>query len=126
MVSVAEKELMAVATEWDRVMVTNDAAAIGRFMTDDWVIVGSDGRLVDKHAFLADVETGKLTHDVMESSEFHIRVYGDAAVVIVRGVSSGHFDGMAFREVERSSNVFVRRDGQWRCVLTHLSRLNDA
>ncbi len=118
-----EQELEAVASDWDRAMVGNDAAAIGRFMADDWVIVGSDGSVTDKPAFLAHIETGRLTHDVMESTDYRIRVYGDVAVVVVRGVSGGHFDGAAFREVERSSNVFVKREGQWRCVLTHLSRL---
>jgi hypothetical protein len=48
---------------------------------------------------------------------------GNAAVVVARGVSGGRYRGQKFREVERSSCVFVRQGGQWKCVLTHLSRL---
>jgi ketosteroid isomerase-like protein len=59
----------------------------------------------------------------MESHDLEVRVYGDTAVVTSRGVSGGKYQGQAFREVERSSCVFVREDGQWRCVLTHLSRI---
>ena len=77
----------------------------------------------DKPTFLALVESGALTHDVMTSEDFNVRVYGDTAVVTARGVSGGKYQGHAFREVERSSSVFVRQDGQWRCVLTHLSRI---
>ena len=117
-------ELIAVAKAWDRTMVGNDADAIGRYMADDWTIVGTDGSLGDKATFLELVRSGKLTHDVMTSEDFDVRVYGDAAVVIVRGVSGGTYLGQAFRETERSSCVFVRQQGGWRCVLTHLSRLS--
>src|SRR5688572_11566925 len=118
-----EEELMSVARDWDRAMVRNDADAIGQYMADDWTIVGSDGRMSDKAAFLGLVRSGALSHDVMESEDFRIRIYGDAAVVLARGISGGNYRGQLFREVEQSSNVFVRQQGQWRCVLTHLSRL---
>ena len=52
-----------------------------------------------------------------------VRVYGDTAVVIARGMSGGKYQGQPFREVERVSCVFVKHEGTWRCVLTHLSRL---
>src|SRR5262245_6611263 len=118
-----EEELIGVAHDWDRAMVTNDAEAIGRYMADDWVIIGSDGRIGDKATFLELVTSAKLSHDVMESEDFRVRVYGNTAVVTARGVSGGKYQGQPFREVERSSCVFVRQAGQWRCVLTHLSRL---
>jgi ketosteroid isomerase-like protein len=121
----AEDDLIRFAKEWDRAMVANDAAAIGRFMADDWIIVGSDGRDMNKTTFLGLVQSGKLSHDVMESEDFDIRVYGDTAVVTARGVSGGKYEGRPFREVERSSCVFVRHDGEWKCVLTHLSKIAD-
>lgn len=116
-------ELIGVAHDWDRAMVENDADAIGRYMADDWTIIGSDGRVGDKATFLALVRSGALTHDAMESHDLNVRVYGETAVVTAHGVSGGTYQGQRFREVERSSCVFVRQEGQWRCVLTHLSRL---
>jgi ketosteroid isomerase-like protein len=121
--SKVEAELIGATRDWDRAMVTNDAEAIGQYMADDWIIIGPDGRMGDKATFLQLVKSGKLSHDVMESEEFRVRVYGDTAVVTARGVSGGKYQGQAFHEVERSSCVFVRQEGQWRCVLTHLSRL---
>ena len=43
-----------------------------------------------------------------------------------RGVSGGRYEGQPFREVERASSVFVRQEGRWQCVLTHLSKIADA
>jgi ketosteroid isomerase-like protein len=121
-----EQELLAVVQSWDAAMVRNDAGAIGRFMADEWTLIGSDGTSSDKESFLALIRAGVLSHDVMTSDDITIRVYGDAAVVTARGVSGGLYQGRQFREVERQSNVFIRQEAQWLCVLTHLSRLPPA
>jgi ketosteroid isomerase-like protein len=121
--SVRDEELIEVANQWDRAMVENDANAIGEFMADDWTIIGSDGSVGDKGSFLALVKSGILSHDVMESHDAKVRVYGDTAVMTARGISGGRYQGQPFREVERTSCVFVRQGGRWRCVLTHLSRI---
>jgi ketosteroid isomerase-like protein len=116
-------ELKSVVAAWDEAMIHNDPDAIGQFMHDDWVIIGSDGAVSDKPTFLAQIRQGRLTHDTMTSEDLRIRGYGEVAVLIASGVSAGRFDGHQFREHERQSNVFVRERGQWRCVMTHLSRL---
>jgi ketosteroid isomerase-like protein len=117
-----EEELVAVARAWDRAMVGNDAEEIGRYIADDWIIIGTDGMMGDKATFLGLIRSGALTHDEMESEDIHVRGYGDTAVLTARGISGGKYLGQRFREVERVSCVFVKQQGRWRCVLTHLSR----
>lgn len=121
----AEAELIACMEAWDRAMVANDADAIGRYMTDDWAIIGPDGSVGGKERFLELVRSDDLTHDVMETHEPSIRIYGDVAVVVARGVSGGAYRGEPFYLIERVSCVFVRQKGGWRCVLTHLSQIAD-
>lgn len=123
MSSTVEEELIGVADGWDRAMVANDPEAIGLYMADDWAIIGPDGSVGDKATFLELVRSGNLTHDVMESHDSKVRVYGDTAVVTGRGVSGGKYQGQSFYLVERTSCVFVRQQGRWRCVLTHLSQI---
>jgi hypothetical protein len=101
--SADEEALVALAHAWDRAMVRNDPEDIGRYM--------------------AQVAGGDLVHEVMESHDIKVRLYGDAALLLARGISAGRFQGCAFREYERSSNVFVRQGATWHCVFTHLSRL---
>jgi ketosteroid isomerase-like protein len=116
-------EVGRVVEAWDRAMVSNDPAAIGRYMADEWVIIGPDGSVGGKTRFLDLVRSGALTHDVMESHDVDVRVYGDVAVVIARGVSGGRYQGQPFLLHERVSCVFRRDREQWVCVLTHLSAL---
>jgi ketosteroid isomerase-like protein len=121
----AVQEILQAETDWGRAMVADDADAIGRFMADDWTIVGPDGRVNDRATFLELVKSGALTHDVMDFKEANVRVYGEAAVFIARGSSGGLFRGQKFHLAERVSDVWVRRDGRWRCVHTHLSRIEE-
>jgi ketosteroid isomerase-like protein len=58
----------------------------------------------------------------MESEDFRVRVYGDSAVVTAITSAKGKFMGQEFSTQERATDVFVKRDGCWQCVLTHLTR----
>lgn len=121
-----ETSLRAAMAAWDTAMIGNDADEIGRWMADEWVIVGQDGSVTGKVAFLALVASGDVSHDEMATIDPDIRLYGDTAVVVARGISGGAYQGQKFRMIERSSCVFVMRDGRWLCVLTHLSTLADS
>lgn len=119
-----DRDVCAFAAAWDQAMIGNDADDIGRFMADEWRIIGADGRVSGKGELLAHIRDGRLTHHTMTTEDIEVRVYGDVAVLIARGVSAGAFDGHPFEEVERQSNVFVKAGGRWQCVLTHLSRIS--
>jgi uncharacterized glyoxalase superfamily protein PhnB/ketosteroid isomerase-like protein len=110
----------ALLDDWNEAIVANDPDAIGRFADPDWVFVGADG-VVPGAQFLESVATGRVTHDFMTSDLHSARVLGDVAVVIARVRNSGTFDGTPFQLDEWTTDVFVRRDGGWRCLLTHLT-----
>jgi ketosteroid isomerase-like protein len=117
-----EKELLNVEKEFTAAIVRNDPEAIGRFVTDDWVIINADGGIIEKERFLEVIKSGALTHEMMESDDMRVRVYGDSAVVSALTRSKGKFMGQEFTTHERSTDFFVRLNGQWRCVLTQLTR----
>ena len=60
---------------------------------------------------------------MMESDDFRIRVYRDSAVVTAITRTKGKFMEQEFSTQERATDVFVKRDGRWQCVLTHLTKL---
>jgi len=117
------KELLVIEKDWAKAFVTNDATAIGRYVTDDWAIIGNDGTVTDRSGFLGLIKSGALTHSKMELDDATVRVYADSALVTARGTSAGSFKGKAFSEVERLTDVFVKQKGQWKCVLTQLTRI---
>jgi ketosteroid isomerase-like protein len=117
-----EEELLKLENEFAEAIVKNDPEAIGRLVADDWIIIDPDGGIVDRTRFFEVIKSGALTHDMMESEDIRVRVYGDSAVVTAVTRTKGKFMGQEFSTQERATDVFVKRDGRWQCVLTHLTR----
>lgn len=117
----AEEELILFGQQWDEAMIGNNAEEIAKFMSGDWVIVGTDGGITPKDVFLQWISSGDLTHNRMDSDETRIKVYGDSAVVTSRGTSAGHYKGNPFQFYEWSTSVFIRKEGRWICVHTMLT-----
>ena len=118
----AQEELLKLEKEFAEAIVKNDLEGIGRLVTDDWIIIDPNGEIVDRSRFFEVIKSGALTHDLMESEDFRIRVYGSSAVVTGLTRTKGKFMGQEFSTQERATDVFVKGDGGWQCVLTHLTR----
>ena len=116
-----EEEILKVENEFVDAIARNNREAIEQFVTDDWIIINADGGIIDKERFLGVIESGTLAHELMECDDMRVRAYGDCAVVTALTRSKGKFMGQEFTTHERSTDVFVRRDGEWRCALTQLT-----
>ena len=117
-----EEGLLKLEKEFAEAIVKNDLEGIGRLVADDWIIIGAGGEIIDRARFFEVIKSGALTHDMMESEDFRVRVYGDSAVVTALTRAKGKFMGQEFSTQERATDVFVKLEGQWQCVLTHLTR----
>jgi ketosteroid isomerase-like protein len=121
--SEAEEKLLKIEKEFAQAIISNDLEGIGRIVADEWIIIDPNGDIVDRTRFFEVTKSGALTHDMMESEDFRVRVYGDSAVVTGLTRTKGKFMGQEFSTQERATDVFVKRDDRWQCVLTHLTRL---
>lgn len=116
-----EQDVLQIASDWAAAMVANDADRIGSFMRDEWVMVSERG-ISTKERFLEFVRSGQLTHSRFEMiGDAQIKIYGDTAVVTGRIVNTAHFGGQQFDADEWTSDVFVKREGQWLCVHSHIT-----
>ncbi|PNG18192.1 nuclear transport factor 2 family protein [Streptomyces cahuitamycinicus] len=114
-------QVARLAKGWAEAIVSNDPARIAGFMADEWVIV-SDSGIDPKERFLSLVESGALTHSAMDLiTDPRVRVYGDTAVVTGRVTNTAHYQGERHDADEWTTDVFVRRQGRWLCVLSHIT-----
>lgn len=118
-----QEELLTFEQEFTQAVAANDAAAIGRFVADDWVIVDTDGSVIDKSRFISVIESGALTHESMESTDVEVRIHGDTAVVTGITTSTGQFLGDGFTTRERATDVLAHLNGRWLCVFSQLTRV---
>ena len=118
-----EEEVLRLEKEFSQAIVKNDAVAVGRLLADDWIIIDPDGGIIDRARFLGVMESGALTHEMMGSDDARVRIYGNTAIVTALTTTKGKFSGQAFTTKERATDVFVKQNGRWLCVLSQLTKL---
>lgn len=115
-----EDDLIQFGMRWDEAIVSNDVTEIDKFMSDDWIIIGSTG-ITSKSSFLDVIESGVLTHSRMTAEEPRAKIYGNTGIVSSRGTSAGTWNGEPFELCEWQTSVFIKEQGEWKCVLTMLT-----
>ena len=116
-----EQELLQISREWAVAMAANDAERIGSFIAGEWVMVSERGISTKEH-FLEFVRSGQLTHSKFEMvGDAQIKIYDDAAVLTARIINTAHFAGQQFDADEWTTDIFVKREGRWLCVHSHIT-----
>jgi ketosteroid isomerase-like protein len=112
--------VLAAEEEFARALQDNDADGIARSLSDDWVVISARGGIGEgKSIFPNGIKQGSLTHKAYEVSDPRVRLYGNVALVTAKVHNAGTFDGKPFDVMERETDVWLWKDGVWKCVLTH-------
>jgi hypothetical protein len=93
----AKQQLIQFGRQWDEAIANNNVEEISKFMSADWVIVGTEGGITSKSDFLDTIISGDLVHTKMDFQDIHVKVYANCGVVTSRGTSSGTYKGHAFQ-----------------------------
>ena len=117
-----QEELLKLENDFAQAVTNNDADAVDGFLADDWIIVDPDGGIIDKARFLGVIKSGALSHEMMESADLRVRLYGNTAVVTGLTTTKGKFMGQDFTSCERATDIFVKQNDRWQCVFTQLTR----
>ena len=112
--------VLAAEEEFARAMQNNDADGIARCLSDDYAVISAFGGVNEgKSIFPEGVKQGYLTHKAYEVSEPRVRLYGNVSLVTTKLHTAGMFNGRPFDVIERQTDVWLWKDGGWKCVLTH-------
>ena len=100
-----------------------DTKALDALLADDYVGIGPSGDVVTKAESLKRVKDGTLHFDSIEPSEVRVRVYGDAAVLTDRRHVKVTYQGRADTLLVRTTEVYAKQGGKWRCVSVQVTRI---
>ena len=125
-VSPTAENALAAEQEIARAMANNDADGITRSLADDWVVIATSGGVAEGQSVFADgIKSGFLTRKTFEISEPRVRLYGDVALITTKVTTSGTLQGKPFDVTERQTDVLVWKDGSWKSVLTHETKVQN-
>jgi ketosteroid isomerase-like protein len=116
-------ELARLDRAMQRAVVDRDPVAFADFLTDDYVLVVSTSRLVDKAGVVAEIDSPDGRMDVNDSHDLRIRVHGDTAMVIADLHQVGRNGDTPFDYWVRYTDTWIRTAAGWKCLSGHATRL---
>ena len=96
-----------------------DVERFREILADDFLCSAADGSVLDKTQFL-ELTAGPRTLRHLGGTDIRIRLFGDVAIIH----AATTYTTMEGREGRgRYTDVWARRDGVWRAVAAHVTRL---
>lgn len=121
--SAIEEAILKLEARRIQAMIAVDLPTLDGILADDLTYVHSNGKMESKAEFLARLKSGDLKYRAMPRQEVQVRVLGCAAVVTGRAGLEVQSGGETLSLPLRFTDVYVERDGRWRMVAWHSSRL---
>lgn len=118
-----EEELTVLDRAMQQAVIDRDPEAFGSFLTDDYVLVVSSSTMYGKADVIAEVVAANTQFNLNESSNLHIRVHGNTAMVIADLHQIFVSDGKPFDYWVRYTDTWILQDGKWLCLSGHASLL---
>ncbi len=125
-VSKAEQEVRRLERAWLDAYEQHDVKAMDAIVADDFTITFPDGSMQTKSQILDSIKAPR--NPASLSSKFYTeevkaRVYGDTVILIGRVVSEYLRDGKTVKDQSRYTDTYVKRNGRWQVVGSHLSNV---
>jgi ketosteroid isomerase-like protein len=117
--------LIELEQKWNAAFQSRDATFIETLLDDDFVVTYDDGARGDKAKELSLAAAFNQQIDSSRLDEFIIKVYGNTAVVLFTLHLVGPVNGTPTPITYRYVDVWVNRDGVWKCVTSQSTRVAD-
>jgi hypothetical protein len=121
--SQAEAAVRAVERSRFDAMIARDVRALDTLLADDLTYTHTTGRVDDKRALLADLETGRLVYDSIVPADVRVRVYGHTAAVTGTARMQVRANGTVLRFSARFTELYVDNGGRWRLAAWQSTRV---
>lgn len=110
--------LAALNDDYIRAVQTSDARRFAEILADDFICSMSDGTQLARNAFLEHTAEPSTISD-LQAHDVQVRLMGDFAIIHAR-TTFRTVDGRDGRS--RYTDVWARRDGQWRAIAAQVTR----
>jgi ketosteroid isomerase-like protein len=114
-------ELRDLERRWTAGETEADVGALDALATDDFMLVGPAGFVLDKQQWLERYRQRDLVTHSLRFEDTMTRIWGDAAVTIGRHVQQAEYRGQPVNGEFRATHIAIHDGSQWRLAGMHLS-----
>ena len=118
-----ESRIIGLENIWNQAQVDHDATAMGSMLHPDFVFTDYDGTVMEKLQFLASIRDRSNTLTLEVSDDMKLHRFGDTVVVTGATHEKGKAKGKAYEHYGRFTDTWIRHNGEWLCVASHLGLL---
>ena len=118
-----QETLIELEQKWDAAFHKHDPKFIETLLADEFVVTYGDGARGDKATELRLATDFDQQVDSSKLDDFIVKVYGDTAVVWFTQQLVGPVKGKPLAVTYRYIDVWVNRDGAWKCVASQSTRV---
>jgi ketosteroid isomerase-like protein len=113
-------KIVAMENLWNQMQLNHDAVAMEKMIDEDFVLTDYDGTVLDKKQFLDSIKdmSIKLTQEMSEGMKLH--PHGNTVVITGATREKGTQNGKAFAHNGRFTDTWIKKEGRWICVASHL------
>jgi ketosteroid isomerase-like protein len=108
--------------EYVDAFMNSDVEWYREHLADDFVVIESDGSVLNKAEFLANTAKGPDVVDY-KLEQVDVRIYGDAALVLATGRWTGKNGS---KGMSRYIDVYVKQRDEWKTVSAQITRTSMA
>jgi ketosteroid isomerase-like protein len=117
-----EETIVQLERDWVAAIQKRDAVALERLLADDFVGTSPNSHIYLKSMAIDDLASGRYQVTSMTLDESSANVYGDTAVAFTRQTEISKYGDQDTSGHYHFTNVWLRRNGEWKVVASHGSR----
>ena len=119
----AEQQIRNLTDELRVAQLKADTNTVEKLYADDYAAIRGDGVVQTKTQEIESLKSGTLTYEKIDVQDLKIRVYGKTAVGTNLIFSKGITNGKPRNTNIRTTRIWVKRNGDWRCVAYQSTRV---
>jgi uncharacterized protein (TIGR02246 family) len=120
----AEQEVRKLERAWLDAYEQHDVKAMDAIVGDDFTITFPDGSMQTKPQILDAIKAPRNPANPrlkFYTEDVRARVYGETVILIGRVVTEYVRDGKTMKEQSRYTDTYIKRQGRWQVIASHLS-----
>jgi hypothetical protein len=120
----AEQQIKTLFDQTVAAQLKADTNFFGKILADDYTSIRGDGAVITKAQEIEGYKSGGIKYEADDVKDLKIRVYGNTAVTTALMVIKNIRNGKPYGGTIRSTRVWVKRNGNWKCVANQATRVS--
>ena len=120
----AEQQIKTLLDQTIAAQLKADTKFFEKIDADDYTTIRGDGSVLTKAQEIEGFKSGVIKYETADLKDVKVRVYGNTAVTTALLTISNIRNGKPYSGTIRSTRVWVKQKGNWKCVANQATRVS--